>query len=158
MSVDFPAPGAPVMPTTAACPARVGGQGRERVARGVPTRLDDREEPGERGAIAVPCRVDERRDRLGHSSMESSTTAVTPGSTVHDDPLHSGLQSLHGDRAGPAGADQAHVHDTVVVELAELDVAAVALERRTDELDGVADALLQLCRFEIGVDRHQRIL
>ena len=155
MSVDFPAPGAPVMPTTAAFPAPRRRERGERVARGVATGFDDREEPGERGAVAVPGRVDERRDGLGHSSMESSTTAVTPGSAVHDDPLDAGLQRLHRDRAGAAGADQAHVDDTVVVELVEHDVAAVALERRADELDGVEHALLQLGGFEIGVDRHQ---
>ena len=55
----------------------------------------------------------------------------------------------------PHAPDQAHVDHTVVVELAELDVAAVALQRRADELDGIADALLQLGGFEIGVDRHE---
>ena len=155
VSVDFPAPGAPRDADDRGVPGAASREGGEGVTRGVATGFDDREEPGERGAIAVPGRVDERRDGLGHSSMESSTTAVTPGSAVHDDPLDAGLQRLHRDGAGATRPDQAHVDHAVVVEVAELDVTAVALERRADELDGVADALLELCGFEIGVDRHQ---
>ena len=52
MSVLLPAPGAPVMPTVYAASAERVGEARD-LAGGPPAALHEREQPRERGAVAV---------------------------------------------------------------------------------------------------------
>src|SRR5215831_12923770 len=140
VSVDFPAPGAPVMPIDHAFPVR-----------GCRISMTARASAPPRSTSEMTLAI----ERRSPSSARSTSAAVASpmeggrysllvgddlgdaGDAIHDDALDAGLQRHHRDGAGAAGADQRDVHDAVGVDAVEDDVAAVALQRGTDRVDGL---------------------
>ena len=121
VSVDFPAPGAPVIPIDQASPACVMQRG-DHGARVGRHRFDERDQLGDR-ALGHRARGASTSSAAATAGMRRRKLLVSDdfgdaGDAVHDDPLHAGLQRHHRHRAGATGADQRDVDDAVLVEAA----------------------------------------
>jgi hypothetical protein len=83
-----------------------------------------------------------RHNLIAFAPAHNARMPLTSGHRHHDAPLDPLLQRQRRDRTRPARADQPELHDAVVlVEVDELDVAAVRAQRRPDRLQHVLDLL-----------------
>src|SRR4051794_23841186 len=142
VSVDFPAPGAPVTPMVHALSATETGSAviAARASSSPVSTIERRRASAPRspprtastnpaGSVTALCGSGEGLF-VDEGVVDDGGDA---GSAVHDDALNPGLEGLHRDRARPAGPDEAHMDHAVVIEVVEHDVAAVALEGGADE-------------------------
>ncbi len=137
VSVDLPAPGAPVMPDGVGLAARAGRRGGRPRA---PARR-----PARRGTAGGPAPRGRRpgRPRAAGRARGPDPGALRPPPLLGDavdpvlhDPLDAGLQGVGRRRARAARPDEVTVITPVLlVDLAEEDVTAVGLQGRPDGLD-----------------------
>ncbi len=154
VSVLLPAPGAPVSPTVYACPLSRVGEAADSTCR-LTTALDERQQPGECTAVAL-AGGGEQFIRIGGASHASTgcqtglsiaasasatlTTSVTPSTRSRMirsmPPLRVWVDTGHVPQA-PTSRTR---HDAGgLVDVDELDVTVVRLERRADHFDAGFD-------------------
>ena len=107
----------------------------------VATALDQRQQAGQRGAVAVAGSTEQLGNGTGAAChlVDVDDFGHTVDSITHD-ALDAGLQRAGARRARAAGADEGHRdHAGLFVDVAQHDVAAVGLQRRADDFDGFFD-------------------
>ena len=159
VSVDLPAPGAPVMPTVPGPSGlRVQAAATAATASSPPASTSEMS-LGDR----TPITGDRARRRAAAGSSRhasrparhsSATTSVMPGTRSMMIRSTPALRVIIETGQVPHAPTRLDVHDAVVVDAVEDDVAAVALQRGPDRVDRLEDVGLHAGR----VERHPGLL